>query len=109
MTRWHDAIPFDPELTDSERERAIRLSDEELARIDASLLSHATTRFAKIAMVVSKAMAELQAELPGVVDLFYAQRIRSLIGRGLLDVQGDPRRMRFAEVKRRSHAKAPSE
>ena len=79
---------------------AMQCSTGFAARVDAALLRHAATRFRKIAMVVGKAMSDLKPELDGIVDLFYAERVRRLIEHGELEVQGDPRRMRFSEVRR---------
>ena len=44
-------------------------------------------------------MGDLRSEIPRVVDLFYGERVRVLIAPGLLEIQGDPRRMRFSAVR----------
>lgn len=36
---------------------------------------------------------------PGIADVFYATRVRDLVAHGVLEAQGDPRRMRYCEVR----------
>lgn len=36
---------------------------------------------------------------PGIADVFYAQRVRKLVARGVLEAQGDLARMRHGEVR----------
>jgi hypothetical protein len=37
----------------------------------------------------------------GIPDVYYAERVRALVDRGLIESVGNLRRMRFSEVRRR--------
>lgn len=85
---------------DSEEEtRARLLTPAELQRIDEALLSNATKRFQKVAMLIYVTMKELREEIPGLPDVFYASRIKHLVASGQLEGAGNLDRMRFSEVR----------
>jgi len=66
--------------------------------IDEAILSAATVRWQKVAMVIVKAL-RVQQE---AVESDYqeaADRIEALIGQGKLQCQGDPKRWRHSEVR----------
>jgi hypothetical protein len=86
-------------LTPQERAVADALSLELLRRIDAALLSHARKTNRKIAMLVGLTMMEPSLRVPGLPEVFYAQRIRTLVDRGLLVAEGSLGYMRYSEVR----------
>ena len=91
-------------MTPEELAIAASLSEEFIARIDAALLSWATTYNRKVARVVGSAMSDRSIRVPGLPDLYYAQRVRSLVQRGLLVAEGNLDYMRYSEVRLpRSH------
>jgi hypothetical protein len=89
----------DPALTADEAALVSQLTDAQVAAIDAALLSHATPRSRKVAMIVSLAMSSLTDRVRGIPDLFYAQRIRKLVADGHLVAEGNLAFMRFSEVR----------
>jgi tetratricopeptide (TPR) repeat protein len=91
--------PPDPTLTPEQEAVAASLSPELVARIDATLLSHARPYNRKVAFVVAGTMMDPALRVPGLPDVFYAQRVRLLVARGLLVAEGDLRFMRYSEVR----------
>nr|WP_262975148.1 DUF3658 domain-containing protein [Stenotrophomonas maltophilia] len=51
-----------------------------------------------MACIVGNAMSLDPQRRPGIADVFYAQRVRKLVARGVLEAQGDLARMRHGEV-----------
>jgi len=89
----------DPDLTEDEKELVAKLSDEQLKEIDELLLSFATNRYRKVAMLVGSAMMDLPNRVKGIPDIFYSQRVRKLVEDGQLESQGNLQYMRFSEVR----------
>ncbi|WP_164263623.1 DUF3658 domain-containing protein [Stenotrophomonas maltophilia] len=89
----------DAHLTDQARHNIAALTNEDIAWIDAQLLSHCDGQFRKIAYIVGNAMSLDPQRHPGIADAFYAQRVRELVARGVLEAQGDLTRMRYCEVR----------
>jgi len=94
----HDIEPDGP-LTPQQQVVADAMSLELLRRIDAALLSHARKTNRKIAMLVGLTMMDPSLRVPGLPDVFYAQRIRMLVDRGLLLADGSLGYMRYSEVR----------
>jgi len=94
-----DEFTPDPPLSKEEAKVVASLSSEFVARIDAELLSHARPLNRKVAMLVAKAMGNPQVRVPGLPDLFYAQRVRELVAKGQLVAEGNLDFMRFSEVR----------
>jgi hypothetical protein len=89
----------DGPLSPKQQDRVAQLRDDELMAIDAAILRNCSTQFRKIARVVGYAIIELNATIPNVSDIFYADRVRHLIEDGELESQGRIDAMRFGEVK----------
>jgi hypothetical protein len=89
----------DPPLSPNEARVAASLSKELIERIDAELLKHALRRPRKVAMLVGLAMSNPSVRVPGLPDLYYAQRIRLLVAKGVLISEGNLDFMRFSEVR----------
>ena len=92
----------DAELSPAEGARVAKLSLAELALIDTALLSQVADDWRKVARVVGMAMLSMPDRPSGVPDVFFAKRVGHLVESGQLESQGDLRRMRFSEVRRRS-------
>ena len=92
---------YDAELSTAEGARVATLSQAELALIDAALFSQVSDDWRKVARVVGMAMLSMPDRPSGVPDVF-AKRVGLLVESGQLESQGDLRRMRFSEVRRRS-------
>ncbi|WP_444897044.1 DUF3658 domain-containing protein [Microbulbifer sp. SSSA005] len=94
-----EEIPFDPDLTPEQEELVGKLSDKEIEEIDHALISSAGKHYRKVAMVVAMAMSDLEQKIEGIPDVFYSQRVSTLVAQGKLMSQGNLKRMRFSEVK----------
>jgi Protein of unknown function len=94
-----DEFAPDPPLSPDEARIAESLSTEFVERIDAELLKHARPQGRKVAMLVSLAMSNPSVRVPGLPDLYYAERIRALVTRGLLLAEGNLKFMRYSEVR----------
>ena len=92
-------LDHDPPLRQAEEELVQSLSKEEIATIDAALLSEATTSWRKVAMVVARTMEVLEHRLPPIPDVYLASRVRCLVASKKLQSQGDLFRMRYSEVR----------
>ncbi|HKB60057.1 MAG TPA: DUF3658 domain-containing protein [Gallionellaceae bacterium] len=95
----NDDDPPDGEMTSEEARIAASLSGEMVQKIDACLLSHAKIRERKVAMIVGLAMMDKSLRVPGLPDLFYRDRVKSLVARGLLLSEGNLDYMRYSEVR----------
>ena|SRR5579884_857020 len=89
----------DAPLTPDQEALVRTLSAESIEEIDTLLLSQATDRWRKVAMVVGLAMSALEDRHPGIPDTYYAQRVKLLIERGKLEAQGNLSSMRYSEVR----------
>lgn len=97
----HDVTP-DPPLTGEQLAVVEALSDEQIVEMDKALLANCRKRWRKVAGVVAFTMTdENMTRLEGVPDVYYAQRIRILVERGVLEYSGDLRYMRYSEVRLR--------
>jgi hypothetical protein len=94
-----DDDPPDGEMTDEEAHIAASLSADMIEKIDACLLSHAKIRERKVAMIVGSAMSNKDIRVSGLSELFYRDRVKSLVVRGLLSSEGNLEYMRYSEVK----------
>jgi hypothetical protein len=89
-----------PPLSPEQEKLVSALSQSQIDTVDGAILSSSVAHWRKVAHVVSSAMAQVGHALPGVPDLFYAERVRKLVERGALDAQGDLRLMRYSEVRK---------
>jgi hypothetical protein len=93
------AIPTDGNLTDEQAKIAASLSYEIIEKIDACLLSHATVNERKVAMIIGLAMMDPTIRVAGLPDLFYRDRVKTLVTKGLLLAEGNLNRMGYSEVR----------
>lgn len=89
----------DQELTEQEEILIAGLPAELVTRIDDHLLAKATPRFQKVARIIVEVMQSFSDGPSGIPDVYYAQRIAKLVSAGLLESQGNLRRMRLSEVR----------
>jgi len=76
-----------------------KLEEPELEIIDQALLSNICHNWRKVARVVGTTMSDLEERVFGIPDIFYANRIIQLAGKGLIESQGNLRRMRYSEIR----------
>ena len=89
----------DPPLSPEEHARVAELSEQDLRNIDEALLAEASAQWRKVARLVGGAMSHQSTRVPGIPDLFYAQRVRRLVDTGLLESSGDLGYMGRSEVR----------
>ena len=88
----------DPPMTPEQAAVAASLSADFIAKIDAAIMSHARPRGRKVAMMVGLTMGDPTVRVPGLPDLFYAQRVKALVEKGLLIADGNLDYMGYSEV-----------
>jgi hypothetical protein len=90
---------LDPPLTAEESLRVSRLTQSDLWEIDRVLLAHVSAGWLDVAGIIAAAIGELGTRVPGIPDVYYAQRVRHLAEVGNLESQGDLRYMRRSQVR----------
>lgn len=101
---------FEPDgpLTPEQEVIVGKLSSDDLTKIDEGLLSNCCDRWRKVARVVGTTMtSDGQYRYEGVPDIFYSQRVKALVERGLLESQGNLDFMRYSEVRLPQTGKRP--
>lgn len=94
--------PPDPPLTAAGRAVVSSLTAEEILAIDEALLRNASAQWRKVARIVGTTVSSPPGSLHEIPDVYYAERVRDLVRRGVLQSQGDLTRMRYSEVRLRS-------
>ena len=97
-----DYYPPDPPLSAEQSALVNALTPEQIQAIDDALMSNVAARWRKVARVVMSAMDDLDkngARVTEIPDIFYAERIRDMLKRGLLEGEGDFTRMSLSEVR----------
>jgi hypothetical protein len=89
----------DPELTSEQQRSVENLSAADVEEIDMALLAASSQNWRKVAFVVGTALLALANRFTGVPDVYFSQRIQSLVRLGKLNSQGNLLSMRFSEVR----------
>jgi len=93
-----DTAP-DRELTVEELRRVATLSGADVSAIDNFLLAASCRTWRKVDFIVGSAMESLNGRFPGIPDIFFAQRVRTLVRSAKLTSQGNVNYMRHCEVR----------
>lgn len=93
-----DDLP-DPPLTPHEEYLVSQLTVEQVEEIDQALLANSSIQWRKVARVAGGAMCDLNDRVVGIPDIYYARRIRKLIGHELLEVSGNIDYIRYCEIR----------
>jgi hypothetical protein len=96
----YDPAADNPPLTAAQQQAVDRLTEADLQAIDAAILANVVDNWRKVARIVGTTMnAYADKKLyPDLVDVFYAQRIKLMVEKGLLLSTGDLNRMGYSEV-----------
>lgn len=94
-----DDDPPDGEMTPEQATVAASLSPELIEKIDACLLSFVIEHNRKVARVVGSAMMDKTLRVPSLPDLFYRDRVKALVEKGLVVADGNLEYMRYSEVR----------
>lgn len=79
-----------------------KISDEE---IDLALLANTTNQWRKVARVVGMTMGQIDFDRrPGLMDIYFAERVVLLIKKGFIEYEGDLSEMRDCEIRLRQNA-----
>ena len=95
----NDYASPDGPMDDDQCKRVAALSAQDVQAIDDALLSRAIPRWRKVARIVGDAMFAYPDRYLDIPDIYYAERVKSLVCRGLLEARGDRFRMGFSEVR----------
>lgn len=91
--------PADPTLDTAALKLIAALRPEQVQAIDSALMHAADRNWRKVAFVIGTVMGTLPEQVPGIPDVFYAQRVAALVAQGRLESQGYLSRMRYGEVR----------
>ena len=94
-----DKPPPDPELNEEQRSLVEKLTESQLAEIDYALLQNVSGRWQKMAKIVGVTMSGLENRVPGIPDIFYAERLREFIRLGEIEAEGHIKSMRYCELR----------
>ncbi len=86
-------------LDDDEIRAILALTDADIKAIDEAILSQLSVHWQKTALVVSVAMDAYPEKYFDIPDLFYGERVVALFAKGLIEANGNLRRMRSSEVR----------
>ena len=89
----------DPPLNVEQSLRVSKLTQDDLWDIDRELIAQSARSWRKVARIVGQAIGKLSSRIPGVPDIYYAQRVRHLVEIGKLESQGDLHYMGRSEVR----------
>lgn len=92
-------IEFDSPMSNEQLDLVNNLTVKEIKAIDAALLNNSCQYFRKTARVIMAAMSDKPITASGIPDVYYGERIKSLVENGLLVSEGNLSAMRFSEVK----------
>lgn len=99
MTTSDEYEPADSPPAAEELEFIAALGKKQLRAIDSAIMLTAREQRRKVAFVVGAVMDKLHARVPGIPDVFLAQRVAALVSQGRLESRGDLSRMRYSEVR----------
>lgn len=88
MNEFDELVP-DPPLTPEQKAIVDTLSREFIEKVDQLLLSNAIKSGRKVAMIVGLTMSNSEVRINGLPDIFYAQRVKTLVEAGLLIAEGN--------------------
>ncbi len=91
--------PDEPPLDVSDETAVHRMTDEEIAEVDETIIKCASYEWAKTAKVVTSAMTKSQAKFGDIPEQFYGARVRALVSTGRLMAAGDLNRMQSSDVR----------
>ena len=91
--------PADPAPDADALKLIATLRPEQVQAIDAAVMQAVDCSWRKVALVVGTVMGSLPVRVPGIPDVFYAQRVAVLVSQGQLQSQGNLSRMRYSEVR----------
>jgi len=90
-------LQADPPLNAAQLSLVAHLTQVQVEAIDNAIAMHCTSSWRKVSLVIGSAMEQVQ--LPGVPDVFFAQRVKEHVARGKLEARGNLARMRHSEVR----------
>jgi len=95
----NDSGELDGEMTSEQKAQVSMLTADQIQAIDQALMSNIVSNWRKVARVVGTAMGQQSDRIPGIPDLYYSERVRELVLRGVVEAQGNLAAMRYSEVR----------
>ena len=86
-------------LSKEQLELVNKLTEHQLKEIDDVPLSHVKNLNRKVVMIVGLTMIDLSERIEGIPDIFYGQRVKKLVEKGLLIADGNLDYMGYSEVR----------
>ena len=96
---FNDMAP-DQDLTSEQQDIVAKLTDEDRVLIDDRLYSKVSHRWSKVARIVGNLMHELPEKFSEIPDVYYSQRLRTIVDSGKVEFRGSLNHMRYCEVRR---------
>jgi hypothetical protein len=97
----YDPAADNPPLTTAQQEAVNRLTAADLQTIDAAILANVVDNWRKVARIVGTTMNAYadQKLYPDLVDVFYVQRIKLMVEKGMILSTGNLNRMGYSEIR----------
>jgi hypothetical protein len=87
------------QITPEQKAKVDEVSDAQIKEIDRTILENASAEWSKVARLALTTMIERKEGVTGLPELFYLERIRSLVKEGFLESRGDLTDMKASEVR----------
>jgi N-dimethylarginine dimethylaminohydrolase len=81
-------VPNELQMTPEQKEKVHQLSEADLKDIDRNLLENASQQWSKVGRLVLSTMIERNEGISGLPELFYLERISTLVKEGSLEARG---------------------
>jgi hypothetical protein len=92
-------ISNDLQITPEQKAKVDQLSEAQIKEIDQTILETASGDWSQVARLVLTTMIERKEGVTGLPEVFYLERISSLVKEGFLESGGDLKDMKASEVR----------
>jgi hypothetical protein len=92
-------ISNDLQITPEQKAKVDQLSEAQIKEIDQTILENASRDWSQVARLVLTTMIERKEGVTGLPEVFYLERISSLVKEGFLESRGDLKDMKASEVR----------
>jgi hypothetical protein len=92
-------ISNDLQIIPEQKAKVDQLSEPQIKEIDQTILENASGDWSQVARLVLTTMIERKEGMTGLPEVFYLERISSLVKEGFLESRGDLKDMKASEVR----------
>lgn len=89
----------DLQITPEQKAKVDQLSEAQIKNVDRTILENASREWSQVGRLVLTTMIEREEGVTGLPELFYLERITSLVKEGFLESRGDLKDMKASEVR----------